>query len=118
MVCGFMPTPFLIGVTFMWKRAYNDSRLWTICKNVDFSGGCPSYIEEKDREMLLIEFINGYYVYVEYIKSEMLCYIKTVSKDNIPQWEDGLERKVYKYNDTAMKNLIQRHIQKAKSLPG
>ena len=116
MVCGFVPTPFLIGAVFMWKRACNYSRLWTICKDIDFCGGSPSYIEDKDREMLLIKFINGNYVYVEYMKKQMICSIKTVHKDNITPWKDGLEVRYYKYSDTVMKNGIQRHIDKAKAL--
>lgn len=100
----------------MWRKIYNYSRLWTICKNINFCGGSPSYIEDKNKEMLLITFPDRKFVFVEYIKGTMTCYVKSGHRDHITRWEEGLAVGCYKHSDGAMKNKIQKHIDKLKDL--
>lgn len=54
----------------MWWETYNTSRLWTICKDIDFCGGSSTYFEEKNQEQVLIRFAEGYFVYAQYDKEE------------------------------------------------
>lgn len=98
----------------MWRKMYNYSRLWTICKDIDFSQGTPSYFESKEKEMLLINLPERKFVFVEYIKKSMECYIKSGHLDRITLWE--VDTRCYKHSDTAMKNRIQHHIDKTKEL--
>ncbi len=100
----------------MWRKMYNYSRLWTICKDINFCGGSPSYFENKEKEMLLITFPDRKFVFVEYIKADMVCFMKTGHRDHITRWEDSLDVKRYKCSDTAMKNRIQHHVNKIKDL--
>ncbi len=100
----------------MWQKIYNESRLWTICKDIDFSGGSPSYFESKEKELLLIDLPERKFVFVEYFKKNMKCYIKSGHRDRITLWEDGLDVRCYKQSDIAMKNRVQYHIDKMKEL--
>ena len=100
----------------MWRKIYNTSRLWTICKNIDFKGGSPSYLEDKNKEQLLISFAEGYIVFVEYISANMTCLIKLLHKNNIPPWEKDLSVRVFAHSDKAMENFIQKHINKIENL--